>query len=695
MKRAAFLVVLLLMFVPSIFSAQKRAMTVEDMWSMGRVSQPVLSPDGKRIVYAVTTYSMKENKGNSDLYMIPSGGGKAIQLTAYSGYDGMPRWRPDGKAIDFISARDGSLQIYELSLSGGDARMLASVPTGVTQFVWSPDGKFLAFSTRLYVNAKNLSASVKRDREKQTSKVKARLIDHLFYRYWNHWLNGKRSHVFVMPASMDTSWDVTPGDYDTPPLDLGSGRDFVFSPDGRKIAFVRNTDSVVALSTNNDVFTAPVSGRSVTRLTQNKACDNEPVYSPNGTYLAYRAMKRPGFEADQYDLILYNRKTGERQNLTEAFDLDVGEMVWAPKSDRIYFTTEHQGRVKIVAIDIHSGKMAPVVTQHYNRSLQISPDGKWLYFIQQAAYQPFEIFRVSLKKLKFVDQSKIKAVLTEKTNSVNVKQLTFTNRARLTKLKLNPLEDFWFSSFDGTKVHGLLLKPPFFDPAKKYPLVFLIHGGPQGMWSDDFHYRWNSELFSSPGYVVAMINFRGSKGYGQKFCDAVSKDWGGGPYKDLMTGLDYILKKYDFIDTTKVAAAGASYGGFMIDWIAGHTNRFKGLVTHDGVFDQVSMYGATEELWFPEWEFGGDPYRHPELYHKWSPSAFAKYFKTPTLVIHSQKDFRVPVTQGFQMFTALQRMGVPSKLLYFPDEGHFITKPQNARLWWNTVLGWIAEWINK
>ena len=693
MKKSLFLILLLALSVSVAISGTRHAMTVEDMWSMGRVSSPVLSPNGKWLAYTVTFYSMKENRGNSDIYLIPASGGQATQLTRFAGYDGSPQWRPDGKAIDFISTRNGSPQIYELSLAGGEARLLTNIPTGVDQFIWSPDGKYLAFSTHLYPDAKNLQESAARDEKKKQSKVHARILTHLFYRYWNHWLNDKRSHVFVMPAALDTAWDVTPGNYDTPPLDLGSGQDFVFSPDGAKIVFVRNQDSVVALSTNNDLFCTSVTGGKINPITTNKACDNEPVFSPDGRFLAYRAMKRPGFESDQYDLILLNRKTGTRKNLTEAFDLDVGEMVWAPKGDRIYFATKHQGRVKIVAIDLKSGKMAPVVTQHYNRGLQISPDGKWIYFARQAANLPFEIFRASLRHLKFVDQTKIMKVLVTKHDPVKVEQLTFTNRTRLAQLEMNPVKDFWFSSFDGTKVHGFLLKPPFFDPAKKYPLVYLIHGGPQGMWSDDFHPRWNSEMFAAPGYVVAMVNFRGSKGYGQKFCDAVSKDWGGGPYKDLMWGLNYVLKTYDFIDTTKVAAAGASYGGFMIDWIAGHTNRFKCLVVHDGVFDQVSMYGATEELWFPEWEFGGDPYRHPELYHKWSPSAFAKNFRTPTLVIHSQLDFRVPVTQGFQMFTALQRMGVPSKLLYFPDEDHFVTKPQNARLWWHTVLGWIGEWV--
>ena len=695
MKKIGFLVFLFLAAVSWGVSAPRHAIAVEDMWSMGRVGSPVLSPNGKWLAYTVTFYSMKENRGNSDIFMIPASGGQPVQLTRFAGYDGQPQWRPDGKAVDFISTRNGSPQIFELSLSGGEARMLTDVPTGVDQFIWSPDGRYLAFSTHLYPDAKTLRASAERDQKKKRSKVHARILTHLFYRYWNHWLNDKRSHVFVMPAALDTLWDVTPGDFDTPPLDLGGNQDFVFSPDGQKLVFVRNQDSVVALSTNNDLFCTPVSGGKIKQITKNKACDNEPVFSPDGRFLAYRAMKRPGFESDQYDLILLNRKTHTRKNLTEAFDLDVGEMVWSPRGNRIYFTTEHQGRVKIVALDLKSGKMAPVVTQHYNHGLQVSPDGKWIYFARQAANFPFEIFRASLKHLKFVDQTKILKALVTDRDPVRVEQLTFTNRERLAKLKMNPVEDFWFPSFDGTKVHGFLLKPSFFDPAKKYPLVYLIHGGPQGMWSDDFHPRWNSEMFASPGYVVAMVNFRGSKGYGQKFCDAVSRDWGGGPYKDLMWGLNYVLKTYPFIDTTKVAAAGASYGGFMIDWIAGHTNRFKCLVVHDGVFDQVSMYGATEELWFPEWEFGGDPYRHPELYHKWSPSAFAKNFKTPTLVIHSQLDFRVPVTQGFQMFTALQRMGVPSKMLYFPDEDHFVTKPQNARLWWHTVLGWISEWIGK
>ena len=656
--------------------AAKRAITVEDMWAMKRIGPPVLSPDGAWLAFPVTEYSMAENASNTDIYLVSTRSGEVRQLTTNPAYDGAPAWRPDGKAVAFVSTRDGKPQIYLIRLDGGEAQKLSDVPTGVGQITWSPDGKYLLFTTRIHPEAKDLAASARMDEEREKSKVKARIITHLLFRHWNRWLEGKRSHVFLLSAKGKVIRDVTPGDYDTPPIDLGSAHDFTFSPDGKEIAFVRNEDPVVAVSTNNDIFLVPTEGGKIRKLTENPANDNEPVYSPDGRYIAYHAMSRAGFEADQYDLIVYDRQTGMRRNLTKDFDRDVEEIVWGPKSRKIYFNSENEGRRSIFVADLKTGKVTELVHDHFNSSLSVSPDGRTLYFRRQATNLPYEIFAFDLKKKR-------------------VRQLTHLNTERLAQLEMNPLEDFWFESFDGHKVHGMLLKPPFFDPAKKYPLVYLIHGGPQGMWSDDFHYRWNSQMFASPGYVVAMVNFRGSKGYGQWFCDQVSRDWGGGPYKDLMAGLDYVLKTYPFIDTTKVAAAGASYGGFMINWIAGHTNRFKCLVSHDGVAEQVSMYGGTEELWFPEWEFGGTPYEHPELYDKFSPVRYAKNFRTPTLVIHGERDFRVPYTQGLQMFTALQRMGVPSKLLFFPDEDHFVTRPQNARLWWKTVLGWIDQWINK
>ena len=607
-------------------------------------------------------------------------GGEPRQLTNHEKSSSSPRWRPNRDAITFISSRDGSSQIYELPLAGGEARRLTDLPVDVDDYLWSPDGQKIAFSAKVFADAGSLSKSAAQDKQREESKVKARVVDDLLFRIWNRWTDGKRTHVFICNADGSDVVDLTPGDYDAPPLDLGGHQDYVFSPDGSQLAFVSNHTDMPAANTNNDIFLVPASGGDATNLTQaNEAVDNQPLYSPDGQYVAYKAMARPGFEADQYEIMLYNRETGERESLTELLDLSPDEVIWSPDSTFLYFNAREQGRRTIYSINLKSRDILKLVEENVNSDLIISPDGGTLYFKKQSNVMPHEIFALDLKNNQ-------------------ISQLTFVNQGLLSQLELNPVEDFWYPTFDNQNVHGFVIKPPFFDPANKYPLMFLIHGGPQGMWSDDFHYRWNSSMFAAPGFVVVAINPRGSKGYGQTWCDAVSRDWGGGPFKDLMTGLDYVLDNFDYIDENKLAAAGASYGGFMVNWIATHTDRFDALISHAGVFDQRSMYGATEELWFPEWEFGGTPYENPELYEKWSPSYYVKNFKdykTPTLVVHGQGDYRVPVTQGFQMFTALQRMGVPSRLIYFPDETHFVTKPQNAKLWWTEVFGWVDRWINQ
>jgi dipeptidyl aminopeptidase/acylaminoacyl peptidase len=658
----------------------KRAMTVEDLWAMKRIGNMALSPDGKWIAYAVTAYDLEKNSSNCDLWIIPSFGGQPRQLTFHEKYDGNPQWRPDGSGLAFLSSRDGSKQIYFLSLSGGDAVKMTNFPVDVEDFIYSPDGSHMAFHAIVHAQAPSLQESAKMDTETEQSPAKAYISDHLFYRSFNQWRENKRNHLFICTADGKDVIDITPGEYDSPPLDLNGARDFCFSPDGKEIAFVSNHDPMPAASTNNDIFIVPVHGGEAMCITSdNKAVDNQPLYSPDGTWLAYRTMKRPGFEADQYELCLYKRDTRSREILTTDFDLDVNEFCWSPDGKKMYFTSAQAGRSIISSIDISTRKITPVVTNAVNSSPVLSPDGKSLYFARQTVASPIEIFQTG-------------------TTGQALKQLTFINKNVLDELELNPLEDFWFTSFDGHQVHGLILKPPFFDPAAKYPYIFLIHGGPQGEWDDSFHYRWNASMFAAPGYVVIMINFRGSKGYGQAWCDAVSTDWGGGPYQDLMAGLDYALANFNYIDPQKGAAAGASYGGFMINWIATHTGRFKALVSHAGVFDQRSMYGSTEELWFPEWEFNGTPYENPDMYAKWSPTFYVQNFgtfKTPTLVIHGGNDFRVPVTQGMQMFTALQRMGVPSRLIVFPDETHFVSKPQNSKLWWSEVFAWIKKWIQQ
>lgn len=677
MKKIIPMLLLSALLTVSLMAADRRAMTADDLWAMKRIGDPVLSPDGRWIAYSQTAYSMEKNSGNSDLWLLPAGGGTPRRLTYNAKYDGAPQWLPDGRALTFLSSRDGSSQLYRLPLDGGEASPVTNLPVDVEDYLWSADGQHLLFTATVYADAATLAASAARAAERDEAKIKARTSDHLFFRAFNQYREGMRTHLFLCDAAGQNVRDLTPGEYDTPPLDLGGARDFAISPDGREVAFVRNIDPMPAAQTNNDIFLLALDGGEPRCITSaNKAVDNTPLYSPDGRYLAWKAMSRPGFEADQEELMLLDRTTGQTRNLTGGFDQKIGEILWAPDSKSLFLTANHQARNCIFQADLATASVKELLHQHVNNGLAVAPDGKSLYFRQQSVTNPDDLYSLDL-------------------TSGAVRQLTDVNQALLDELALNPAEEFWFTSFDGKRAHGMLVKPPFFDPAKKYPLIYLIHGGPQGAFEDDFHYRWNPALFAAPGYVAVFVNFRGSTGYGQAWTDAVSKNWGGGPYQDLMAGIDYLLKTYPFIDGERMAAAGGSYGGFMVDWIATHTGRFKALITHAGVFDQSSMYGATEELWFPEWEFGGLPYEKPELYRKWSASSYVenfKKFKTPTLVIHGEQDYRVPYTQGLQMFTALQRMGVPSRLLLFPDETHFVLKPQNARLWWQEVHSWIGRW---
>ena len=659
-------------------AADKRAMTVDDLWALQRLSQITLSPDGKLAAFTVKSYSMEENSSSSDIWLVSLAGNDARPLTTHPAADFSPVWRPDGQALAFLSDRSGSVQIHILPISGGEAAQLTHSPVDIDDFIWAPDGNHLAFAARIFPDCATLQASADRDRQKADAPVKATVTEKLLYRHWNSWTEGKRTHIFLCDAKGEVIRDLTPGDFDSPPLALGGTRDFAFSPQGDYLVYASNHDTLVAISTNNDLFMVSTAGGEAINLTAtNRAVDVQPFFSPDGRSILYSAMSRPGFEADQFRLMLYNLKSKNRQILTAAFPFSPQETLWAPDGQAIYFTAAKQGRQPVFKLDRKTGDVAELISDAVYSNLCITPDGKMLVLMRQAIDQPAEIFAFDLQKKK-------------------LQQLTFVNREIMQSIECQPVEDFYFSSFDGKTVHGLLVKPPFFDATRTYPLIYLIHGGPQGMWSNDFHYRWNSTLFAAPGYVVAMVNFRGSVGYGQEWTDAVSRDWGGGPYQDLLAGLDYLAANFQYIDTTQIVAAGGSYGGFMANWLSTHSNRFKALVSHAGVFDQRSMYGATEELWFPEWEFGGTPYRNPELYQEWSPSFYIDNFdslRTPTLVIHGQHDYRVPVTQGFQMFTALQRMGVPSRLVYFPDETHFISKPQNAKLWWNEIFSWFERWL--
>jgi len=656
--------------------AQTKSLTFDDFIKIKRVTDPQPSPDGRWIAFVVTVMDKEANRGNSDIWIVPAEGGEPRRLTSGPTADMNPRWSPDGAKIAFISTRSGSPQIWTIGTQGGEAAQLTTLSTGASGVLWSPDGKKLAFTSSVYPDCPDDECNKKKAEASEKSKVKGRVFDSLFFRYFNVWRDGTRSHVFVMPAEGGKPVDVTPGDYDAPPMDLGGNPDYAFSPDGAELAFVRNDDPELkkAIGTNNDVFVAPLYGGEIRRITTNKANDNQPSYSPDGKSIAFRAMARPGYESDKEDLMLYDRASKGLKNLTRDLDVSVGETRWSKDGSAIYFSADENGRNALYKTTLAEEKTEKVLDGVTFGSFSLLPDGRNIVLLKQAMNRPADIFICDL-------------------DSKKMSPVTDINKDLLAGLRMNPAEEFWFEGADRDKVHGWLLKPPAFDPAQKYPLLLLVHGGPHGPWKDEFHYRWNAQMFAAPGYVTALINFHASGGYGQRFSDAIVGDWGGRPFQDIMKGLDYLLATYPFLDKAKLGAAGASYGGYLVNWIEGQTNRFNVLVSHDGVFDLRSMYGATEELWFPEWEQRGTPWTNPEQYTKWSPSYFVKNFKTPMLVVHSQNDLRVPLEQGLQLFTSLQRMNVPSKFLYFPDEDHFVTKPQNAELWWKTVLDWLAAYL--
>ncbi len=665
-------VLLSLLAIPGVAAQDRHPINFDDFMAMGRISDPQVSPDGRWVAYTVTRYDKVKNAGNSDIWLVPLAGGAPRQLTQSDRRDSNPRWSPDGKKIAFISGREGGSQIWILDIPGGEARKLTSVSTGADGVLWSPDGKVLAFASDVYPDCSDDACNKKRNDEAEASKVKAKIFDRLLYRHWNSWKDGKRSHIFIIPESGGQPKDLTPGDYDAPPFSLGGSADYDFSPDGRELCFARNTDKVEATSTNSDLWIVPVSGGEARRITTNPAYDGSPGYSPDGKYIAYRAQKRPGFEADKFEVMLYDRAQGESHSLTADLDRSAGDVVWAPDSRSIYFTCADEGFSSVYRVPLSGGSAVRLMEKTTNDSVQITSDGKTMVFVRQTMSRPAEIYRADAE-------------------GKDAKPLTAVNDAALAKVEFGAVENVRYRGAGGADIQAWIVKPPKFSSDRKWPAVVLIHGGPQGAWGDSFSYRWNTHMFASRGYVVFAPNPRGSYGFGQKFTDEISGDWGGKVYEDIMKGVDFFAR-LPYVDSSRMAAAGASYGGYMMNWLEGQTGRFRCLVSHDGVYNAVSMFGATEELWCPEWEFGGTPWSNPETYAKWSPSNYVKNFKTPLLVIHGELDYRVPVGEGFQLFTALQLMKVPSKFLYFPDEGHWVLKPQNSELWHKTVLDWIDQW---
>lgn len=675
----------------------KRPITFDDLISMKRVADAQVSPDGKWVAYVVNVIDKQANRGKRSIWVVSTSGGEAKQLITSSRNDDTPRWSADGKWIAFLSSRDGAPQIFVAAADGSGQRKVTDVPLGVADFTWSPDGKLFAFSTEVYPECADLKCTADKAAAADASKVKAVIADRLLYRHWSDFKLGKRSHVFVVAATGGEPKDLTPGDFDSPPFSLGDPVAYDFSPDGKELCFARNTDKQEALSTNNDLFIVPIAGGEAKRITGgNTGYDSTPRYSPDGKWIAYRSQDRYGYESDRFKLMLYNRQSGASKELTVGFDRNVGEMVWASDSQGLLLVAEDEGRELIGSISINEGGVESLIAKTASNGISLSADGKTLAFTRSSLTMPAEIFAANA-------------------DGSNVRQLTKTNAALLAQLDLNAAEDFWFDGAKASlpnpkthklgkvkvttdfgknqvsKIHGFIVKPPQFDKTKKYPMVLLIHGGPQGAWLDNWGYRWNAQMWAARGYVTVLINPHGSTGYGQAFTEQISGEWGGAVYEDLMKGVDHVVKQ-GYVDANRIGAAGGSYGGYMVNWMMGHTDRFKAFVSHAGIFNSVSMY-ATEELWFQEWEFKGTPWEKPELYTKWSPHLHAAKFKTPTLVVHGELDYRVPIGEGIQLFSTLQRKGVPSRLLYFPDEGHWILKPQNSELWYKTVLDWFDQWL--
>jgi dipeptidyl aminopeptidase/acylaminoacyl peptidase len=655
--------------------AQKtRPFSVEDLYRLGQVSQLRVAPDRPLAAFVVKAFDMEANTALSRLWLADLESGKSRQLTGAEKSDFAPRFLPDGR-LAFLSLRSGSPQVWAIHVDGGEAERLTDLATGVDNFAVAPDGKHLAVVAAVFPECgADMACNKERAAAEEAGKVKARVYSALPIRIWDHWLDERRGHVLWVPLDGGEPRDLTPGAFRTPPLDLGGRMDLDISPDGTAVVFTANTTQNPAWNTNNDVFEVQVSGGPPRNLTaRNEACDAEPRYSPKGDTIAFLAMARPGFEADRRVLTLYDRKTKKLIPLTDSLDSGVYDFAWSPKGRSIFFTAPERGRVAIHEVGVPSGIVTRRLHLGTHSDIGVTSDGRALVYIKQTMSQPKDVFTASAA-------------------GEGERRISAVNDAALTGIEFGAYDEFEYEGAGGDGIHGFLLKPPGFDAKKKYPLLLLIHGGPQGAFGDEFHQRWNMQLFATPGFVVAAINFHGSTGYGQEFTDAVSGDWGGKPYEDIMKGMDHLIGgAYPFIDGNNVSAAGASYGGFMVNWILGHTDRFRSLVSHDGVYEQVSMYGATEELWFPEWEMKGTPWTNAEMYDRFSPARFAAKFRTPTLVVHGEHDYRVPYTQGLQLFTALQRQGVESKLLFFPDENHFVQKPQNARLWWSTVLGWLSD----
>jgi dipeptidyl aminopeptidase/acylaminoacyl peptidase len=675
MKRI-FLASALVLSAALIASAQL-SFGVNDLLGVKRVADPQLSPDGKLVAYTVGTVDKAANKVVNQIFVMNADGTNQRQITTNPTSSSSPRWSPDSKLIAYISGG----QIWTMEPDGDDREQVTKISTGAGGPVWSRDGRWIAFGSEVYPECNNDDCNKAEDARVETSKVQAKVAERLLFKHWNEWRDRKRAHVFVVSSKGGVARDITPGDYDSPPYAAGSGVDYAFSPDGSSIVYLRNPDRVEATSTNSDIYIQPLNGGAARNITAAmRGYDVSPMYTPDGRYLLFRSQERATFEADRWRIMRYELSSGQMIELTRGFDLQVDEMTLSPNGQTIYFTAGERGRAPIYSVPVEPDLRLRIAT-HVKKvadpgfASNIATDGRTIVFLGSSVAAPAEVMRVN------VDGSGFTA-------------LTTVNSAGMNSFGLAKVEDLEWKGALNQNIHGYLLRPARFDPSKKYPLIVLIHGGPQGAWNNNWGYRWNPQIFANQGYIVFMPNPRGSTGYGQKFVDDISADWGGKAHIDIANGVAEVIKR-PFVDKSRIGAAGASYGGYMVDWLLGHNNdprfKYKTFVSHAGVYNLESMATTTEEIWFVNWEFKGMPWENPVNYNRWSPHKFARNFNTPTLVTAGELDFRVPVDQSLQLFTTLQLRNVESKLIVFPDEGHWIMKPQNSEFWYRNVLDWFKK----
>jgi dipeptidyl aminopeptidase/acylaminoacyl peptidase len=664
--------------------ADKTPFTAEAMIAMERVSSPRLSPDEKSVAYMVRTTDFEANKGRYHLWTTQLDTLKAEQITPNSISSHAPRWSSDGKSLYFLSYRNGSSQIWKTSIDGKEMHQVSDFAIDVSTFKLSADNKTILFSASVFPDCKDFECSKNRVAEKSEQQHSGVVYDKMFVRHWDHWVGETQSQLFavsidekgklsksIIPISASVNANV-------PSDPFGGDEEYELSKDGKSVYFsARIQDRNEPSSTNFDIYhVALKKPEEANNLTdENLAWDTAPLVSHDGKTLAYLAMSRPGFEADKLDVIIKDIRSGKTKNITSDWDRSFSSVHFSHDDKSLYLSGNNLGNKALWKLDISSGEKQLV--SEFGTVTAVSVGKNKIVYAKDSLKSPTQLFVSNL-------------------TGNNAKQVTFNNQEQLDTFAFGDYEQFEFKGWNDEIVKGFVVKPANFEEGKQYPLAFLIHGGPQGSFGDHFHYRWNPQTYTGQGYVAVMIDFHGSTGYGQAFTDSISENWGSKPFEDLQKGLEFAVNKYSFIDGNNVCALGASYGGYMVNWIAGNwPDRFKCLVNHDGVFDNRMMAYATEELWFTEWENGGPYYLSPEKHEQFNPVNFVNNWKTPMLVVQGELDYRIPVTQSLGTFTALQKKNIPSKLLYFPDENHWVLKPANSIQWHQEVNDWLRTYLGK